>query len=95
MTQTRNTPRSALFSPSDVRGERASFSVPSLVAIGCIVASFFFEGLDVILAFVAITFGVIGMVMALSPTVRGGVVSTFAVVAGVLVICISFLQLIF
>jgi hypothetical protein len=61
-----------------------AFSAPAIVAVICAVASFFFGAtLGLILAIVAILAGLIGIVMALSPRVRGGIASTVAVVAGV------------
>ena len=63
---------------------KASFSIPSIIAVIAAIASFAtgaFWGL--ILALVAIFFGVLGVVMSLSSTVRGGMVSTFSLLAGV------------
>ena len=64
---------------------RASFSIPSLIAIGCAIASFTtgaFWGF--VLAVIAVLFGVLGFIMSLSSKRRGGVVSTLAVIGGVL-----------
>jgi hypothetical protein len=61
-----------------------AFSAPAIVAVICAVASFFFGAtLGLLLAIVAIIAGLIGVVMALSPRVRGGVASTVAILAGV------------
>ena len=49
---------------------KAHFSIPSLIAIGAAIASFFvgaFAGL--LLALVAIAFGIIGIVIAMAPSV--------------------------
>ena len=60
------------------------FSAPAIVAVICAVASFFFGAtLGLILAVVAILAGLAGVVMALSPRVRGGLASTVAILAGV------------
>lgn len=63
--------------------KKASFSIPSIIAIIAAIASFStgaFFGL--ILAMVAIFFGIIGVLLAFSSHTRGGVVSTFSLVAG-------------
>lgn len=61
----------------------AHFSIPSLIAIGAALASIVtgaFWGF--VLAMVAIVFGVLGVILSLSPRVRGGVVSMFSLFAG-------------
>jgi len=70
----------------DVQTESAAkFSVPSIIAIVAAIASFptgaFF---GMLLAIVAVIFGMIGIVLSLSPRVRGGVISTLAIFAGML-----------
>lgn len=65
--------------------ERAEFSIPSFIAIGAAILSFMtgaFWGL--ILAIVAIIFGLLGVVLSFSPRVRGGMVSVFSLGAGIL-----------
>ena len=63
----------------------AKFSIPSIIAIIAAIASFpvgaFFGFL---LAVVAVVFGAIGVILAFSSRVRGGVVSTLAILAGML-----------
>lgn len=62
---------------------KASFSVPSLIAVITAIWSFYagaFFGM--ILAVVAILSGLLGVMLALSPSVRGGVASIVAVLAG-------------
>ena len=62
---------------------KASFSLPSIIAIIAAIASFAtgaFWGL--ILAVIAMVCGVIGVGLSLSPSVRGGVVSTLSLLAG-------------
>ena len=65
--------------------EAAKFSIPSIIAIVAAIASFpvgaFFGFL---LAIIAVIFGAIGLILSLSPRVRGGVVSTLAIFAGML-----------
>jgi len=61
-----------------------AFSAPAIVAVICAVASFFFgAGLGLLLAIVAIVAGAIGVIMALSPNVRGGIASIISILAGV------------
>lgn len=86
----------ALMSPRPAGSrEKPSFSIPSIVAIGLVIVSYFFEGLDWVFAVGAIIFGIIGAVMALSPSVRGGIISILAIVLAVLSIIASIFQIIF
>jgi hypothetical protein len=62
---------------------KAKFSIPSIIAIVAALLSFTtgaFWGF--VLAGIAIVFGLIGVALSLSPTVRGGVVSAFSLIAG-------------
>ena len=63
----------------------AKFSIPSVIAIIAAIASFpvgaFFGFL---LAIVAVVFGAIGIILSFSSRVRGGVVSTLAILGGML-----------
>lgn len=68
---------------SSTVSSKASFSIPSLIAVATAIWSFYagaFFGM--ILAVVAILCGLLGVVLALSPSVRGGVASMVAVLAG-------------
>lgn len=57
------------------------FSIPSIIAIGAAIATFFVRpGTAVALAIVAIVFGVIGFLLALAPSVRGGIMSIFSLI---------------
>ena len=60
-----------------------SFSIPSLIAIAAAIGSFM-DGatMGMVLAGIAILFGIIGVIISLSPAKRGGVVSTFGIFAG-------------
>lgn len=59
------------------------FSIPSIIAVIAAILSFVVGAFwGFVLALVAILAAVIGMIAALSPRVRGGVVSMFALVAG-------------
>ena len=62
---------------------RASVSIPAIISLIAAILSFAtgaFWGF--MLAIVAIIFGVIGVVMALSPNVRGGFISMLSLFAG-------------
>jgi hypothetical protein len=61
------------------------FSIASVLSIVCAVASFM-QGaiLGLILAILAIVFGSFGTLLSLSPHRRGGVMSTFAMGAGII-----------
>ena len=65
-------------------GSKAAFSIPSIIAV---VAAFFsFTNgafLGFLLAGVAIVAGIIGVLLSLSPSVRGGLMSFVGIVAGV------------
>lgn len=65
------------------RRTEQTFSMVSLAAIACAIASFFVgAGLGVLLAGAAIILGLVGGISALSPRTRGGMLSVFSVVAG-------------
>lgn len=64
---------------------RASFSLPSIVALITAMASFMNGAIfGLLLAVVAIFFGIIGVLLSLAPGKRGGVISTFGIGAGLL-----------
>jgi hypothetical protein len=64
---------------------RASFSIPSVIAIFAAIGSFMNGAtLGLLLAIVAIFFGIVGVVLSLSPSKRGGVISTFGIGAGLI-----------
>jgi hypothetical protein len=55
---------------------KPQYSLPSLIAIACAIASLFVGTMGgLILAVLAIFFGVIGFLISFSPSIRGGVVS--------------------
>jgi hypothetical protein len=64
---------------------KAHFSLPSIIAIAAAVSSFFvgaFGGFA--LALVGIVFGIIGLLLSLAPSVRGGFISILSlIVAGI------------
>lgn len=64
---------------------KPSFSIPSILAIIAAIASFF-QGatFGLILAVIAIIFGIIGVLLSLSVRKRGGIVSFASVAAGLI-----------
>lgn len=60
-----------------------SFSIPSLISVAAAIGSFMTGAtFGLILAVVAILFGILGVVISLSPVKRGGIASTFGIMAG-------------
>ena len=75
---------------------RPAFSLPSIIAIVAAVMSFFAgAGWGLVLAIVAIVAGLIGLALAMAPSVRGGIVSFVSIAAGLLGIIAAVLKLIF
>ena len=69
------------------------FSIPSLIAIGAAIASFFVHaGTGFILAIIAIIFGVFGFILSLSPSVRGGVVSVVSLILAAIGIIVAIIK---
>jgi len=68
---------------STTTGKKASFSISSIIAVVAAIFSFKVGAIaGLLLAGVAIFFGLIGLVMALSPNTRGGISSILAILAG-------------
>lgn len=68
----------------------AAFSIPSILAIvAAIIAFFVGPGLGLALAIIAIILGAVGLLIALMPNVRGGVISVVSVILGVIGILIA------
>lgn len=66
------------------------FSIPSIIALGAAIASFFVSAVGgFILALVAIFFGIIGVIVSLSPSVRGGFISVFSMIVAALGILVA------
>lgn len=62
---------------------RNSFSIPSLISVIAAIGSFMVGALPgIFLAGIAIVFGILGVVISLSPVKRGGVASTLGILAG-------------
>ncbi len=72
------------------------FSIPSLIAIGAAIASFYVGALGgFILAIVAVVFGLIGLLLSMAPSVRGGfisILSLFLAVIGIIAAIIKFFR---
>jgi hypothetical protein len=71
-------------------GRTASFSIPSIIALIAAIFSFTIGAFwGVILALVALFFGVFGVLLSLAPPVRGGFLSLISIVAGLLGIVVA------
>jgi hypothetical protein len=69
---------------------KAHFSIASVIAIAAAITSLFVgAGAGFILALVAIVFGIIGVVMALSPRVRGGMVSILSLIVAAIGVVVA------
>jgi len=69
------------------------FSIPSLIALGAAIGSFFVGALaGFILALIAIAFAIIGFLLALLPGTRGGFVSLFSLVLGSIGLVIAIIR---
>lgn len=79
----------ALMSPMET-GRRVHFSIPSIIALIAAILSFTTGAFwGVILAVVAIFFGLIGLLMSFAPSERGGFVSVFSIVVAVIGIVVA------
>lgn len=77
----------------DTRANKVSFSIPSIIAIVAAIWSFVAgPGFGFILALVAIVFGIIGVILSLSPTVRGGIISILSMAAGAIAIVVAIMK---
>jgi hypothetical protein len=75
---------------------KPAFSIPSVVAIGCAVGSFYAGSfIGILLSIAAIALGALGVLLALSPSIRGGVISIISIVLGVIGIIAAVLRFIF
>lgn len=74
---------------------RPEFSVPSIIAIACAIGSFYAgAALGFVLAILAIAAGAIGCLLAIRPSVRGGLVSMISIVMGLVGIIAAIVKLI-
>lgn len=72
-----------------------SFSIPSILAVVAAIGSFMTgAGFGFVLAIAAIVLGVIGILIAFAPSKRGGLISVFSVLAGVIGIVAAIFKLI-
>jgi len=70
------------------------YSVPSVIAIAAAIGSLFSGAMwGFILALIAIVFGIIGFMLSLSPSRRGGVVSLFSIVVAGIGIVVALFRL--
>ena len=73
-----------------------AFSIPSLLAVAAALGSFMTGAvLGTLLAIAAIVLGLLGAMLAMSPRVRGGMMSLIAIGAGLLGIIAAVFKLVF
>ena len=66
------------------------FSLPSIIAVAAAIASFFVNAAGgFVLAMIAIAFGVIGVLLSFSPSIRGGGISVFSLILGGIAILVA------
>ena len=69
------------------------FSIPSIIAFVAAILGFFVSpGAGFFLAIVAIIFGVIGFLLSLAPSVRGGIVSIFSLILATIGIVVALIR---
>ncbi len=74
---------------------RPSYSIPSILATVCAVGSFVSgAGFGFVLAIGAIVLGLVGVVFALSPRVRGGMLSAISILLGAVGIIAAIFKLV-
>lgn len=62
---------------------RAAFSIPSIISIVAAIWSFYAQAIGgLLLAVIAIVFGVLGLALSILPNTRGGIISFIGVFAG-------------
>lgn len=73
-----------------------SFSIPSILAIICAIGSFFVGGAGtmILLAILAALFGVIGVIIAILPGKRGGIISTLSIVISAIALIVAVVRII-
>ena len=73
-----------------------AFSLPSILAVVAAIVSFKAGAfLGTLLAIAAIVLGLLGALLAISPRVRGGMISILSIVAGVIGIVAAVFKLVF
>jgi hypothetical protein len=77
-----------------ITGEtRAHFSIPSIIAVAAAIASFFVSAAGgFALAVAAIAFGILGILLSMAPSVRGGFVSILSLIAGAVGIIVALVK---
>ena len=72
----------------------AAFSIPSIIAAIAAIATFIVDGAGtrLFLAVVAALFGVIGVIIAILPGKRGGLISVAALVIGAIAFIVAIVQ---
>ena len=86
----------ALLHMDRAQANNPAFSIPSLLAVAAAFGSFATGAfLGTLLAIAAIILGLVGALLALSPRVRGGMISVISIGAGLLGIIAAVFKLLF
>lgn len=74
---------------------KATFSTPSILSLACAIGGFFVDraGLALLICIAGAVFGVIGVVVALLPGIRGGFLSILAILLGLIGVIVSIVRL--
>lgn len=81
--------------PQSSSQTKVHYSIPSLIAIACAIGSFFTgAGWGLVLAIIAIVLGAIGVLLSLSPNIRGGIISILSMLIGVIGIIAAIVKVI-
>lgn len=82
--------------PLTMDSNKAAFSIPSIISIAAGIGTFATGAFwGIVLACVAIVFGLIGVALALSPRTRGGLFSILGVLGGLIGIVAAIFKLFF
>ncbi len=78
---------------TNVAQNKPHFSIPSIIAIGAAIASFFVSsGTGIVLAIIAIIFGIFGFLLSLAPSVRGGFMSVLSLILAAIGIVVAIIK---
>ena len=81
-------------SQTPVSRDKPSFTIPSILSIVAAIFSFRFGfTFGLVLAILAIGLGVVGMLLAMSPRRRGGIVSVVSIVMGLIGVIAAIVKL--
>lgn len=72
----------------------AAFSIPSIIAAICAIATFAVDGAGtrLLVAILAAAFGALGVIISILPGKRGGIVSILSIVIGAIAFIVAIVQ---